>query len=101
MKAKMYNWQCWVKETRPDVLFARYESLLIDSGFHVVDTCIKMFSPQGFTALFLLSESHFAIHTFPERGKSYVELSSCVKMQFDKFVDSHEKYIYDATICDV
>jgi S-adenosylmethionine/arginine decarboxylase-like enzyme len=97
MKAKMYNWSCWVKETRADVLYARYEKLLQDSGFHIVDSCVKMFSPHGFTALFLLSESHFAIHTFPERGKSYLELSSCVQAQFEHFVKCHN---YDATTCD-
>lgn len=35
------------------------------------------FSPQGYTALWLLSESHFAVHTFPEFGRTYIELSSC------------------------
>ena len=35
------------------------------------------FSPQGYTALWLLTESHFAVHTFPEFGRSYIELSSC------------------------
>jgi S-adenosylmethionine decarboxylase len=38
--------------------------------------------------LFLLSESHFAIHTFPEEGQSYIELSSCVFEPFLKFVSN-------------
>ena len=33
--------------------------------------------PEGYTALWLLGESHFAIHTFPEEQKTYIELSSC------------------------
>lgn len=97
MKAKMYNWSCWVPETRADVLYARYERLLLNSGFHIVNSCTKIFYPQGFTALFLLSESHLAIHTFPERGKSYIELSSCVQAQFEQFVKRHD---YDVTTCD-
>lgn len=36
---------------------------------------------------FLLAESHFAIHTFPECGISYLELSSCVDKPFDRFLD--------------
>lgn len=101
MKAQMYKWFCWVNETRPDVLYARYERLLTESGFHIVDSCIKMFSPQGFTALFLLSESHFAIHTFPESGKTYLELSSCVQTQYETFTQLHaRKYVYEETVCD-
>ena len=90
MLAKMNNFRAWVSETRADVLFARYEQLLKNSGFTIINDCCKMFSPQGFTALFLLSESHFAIHTFPERGKTYIELSSCVDAPFHKFVDAHD-----------
>lgn len=86
MKAKMNNWNGWVKETRPDILYSYYENLLLDSGFKVVDKCVKFFSPYGFTALFLLSESHFAIHTFPEENKTYLELSSCVDKPFQNFM---------------
>ena len=46
------------------------------------------FTPYGYTALFLLAESHFALHTFPEENKTYIELSSCVKKGFYyRFVD--------------
>lgn len=41
------------------------------------------FEPQGYTALWLLGESHLAVHTFPEHGISYLELSSCM---MDKYV---------------
>ena len=86
MKAKIHNWNGWVGECRPDVLMAKYRTLLIESGFTVRKTCCEFFSPYGFTALFLLSESHFAVHTFPECGKTYLELSSCVDAPFEKFI---------------
>ena len=89
MKAAMYNWNAWTEETRPDVLVAKYRKLLKESGFKVVDESFHFFSPFGFTALFLLSESHFAIHTFPEEGKTYLELSSCVKSYYDNFLKNH------------
>lgn len=95
MVAKMYNLSGWVTETQADVLFSYYEKALLDCGFKIVSTCHKFFSPFGFTALFLLSESHFAIHTFPEEGKSYVELSSCVEGQFDRFMRDFSKNIID------
>ena len=44
------------------------------------------FEVQGYTALWLLSESHFALHTFPEEHKMYIEISSCVKEYYDKFI---------------
>lgn len=82
----MNNWHGWVSETSPDILVAIYKALLEESGFNIVDECYKFFSPQGFTALFLLSESHFAIHTFPEENKTYLELSSCIDEPFEAFI---------------
>lgn len=86
MKAKMNNWHGWTSETRADVLYAKYRQMLLDSGFRIMNECTAFFSPQGFTALFLLAESHFAIHTFPEENKTYLELSSCVDKQFNSFL---------------
>lgn len=90
MQAKMNKWSCWITETRPDKLQRIYEGLLSDSGFCVLNSVKHSFSPYGFTALYLLSESHLAIHTFPERGKTYVELSSCVDGPFHRFMKMHK-----------
>jgi S-adenosylmethionine decarboxylase len=86
MKAQMYNFSSWVDEINPIKLKQIFNDLLIDSGFGIESIQEKYFQPFGYTALFLLSESHFAIHTFPEESKTYIELSSCVKSQFDNFV---------------
>lgn len=86
MRATMNNWHDWTNETRPDVLMAKYKGLLAESGFNVLETVHHFFSPHGFTALILLAESHFAIHTFPEENKTYLELSSCVDGPFFEFV---------------
>lgn len=91
MKAKMNNWNGWINETKPDVLYSLYKKLLIESGFNIRKECIEFFSPFGFTALFLLSESHFAIHTFPEENKTYLELSSCVDEPFNNFLKAIKK----------
>lgn len=87
MTAKMNNWNGWTSETRADVLYAKYKAMLVESEFSILDECMHIFSPYGFTCLFLLGESHFAIHTFPEEGKTYLELSSCVDRQFRKFME--------------
>jgi len=87
MKAQMFNYQHWVEETNPFELRKKYDSQLRESGFGVLSFVEYNFEPEGYTALWLLSESHFAIHTFPEEGKSYIELSSCIENQYLKFME--------------
>lgn len=87
----MNKWSGWVTECRPDVLCSKFKKMLIESGFNIRGDVFEFFDPYGFTALFLLSESHFAIHTFPEEKKTYLELSSCIDTPFDKFVRLIEK----------
>ena len=77
MQAKIWNHTQWVKETDPKALRGMFDELLRKAGFNVLSCTEHHFSPQGYTALWLLSESHFAVHTFPEFGRTYIELSSC------------------------
>lgn len=65
----------------------KLEQKLIKAGFTIVDKVEYYFPKQGYTGLWLLSESHFAIHTFPEEDKIYLEISSCVKKYFDNFIE--------------
>lgn len=87
MKAEIFEKSTWVSETRPDILMAACEKRLLESGFKIVEKAVHFFAPQGFTAVFILAESHLAIHTFPEEGKSYIQLSSCVERYFNAFWD--------------
>lgn len=82
----MWNYSSWVDVTDPAEVLAYYEKALTDSGFGIVGKIEHHFDPQGYTVLVLLSESHFAAHTFPEQGKTYIELSSCVAGPFGRFV---------------
>lgn len=91
MKAKINNYNAWIEEVRPDILHAYYKKLLLDCGFKIVSEQVHFFEPFGFTCLFLLTESHFAIHTFPEENKTYIELSSCIDDPFNKFLQQHDK----------
>lgn len=86
MKAKMNNWNGWITETGPKTLDDTYRSRLLRSGFKILKECEHHFEPYGYTKLYLLAESHFAIHTFPEENKTYIELSSCVDKQFERFM---------------
>ncbi len=87
MQAKIYNKRAYIKATDERYLAAEFLQALRDAGFIVLSSASAQFKPYGFTILFLLAESHFAIHTFPEDGKSYIELSSCNKKLFDNFID--------------
>lgn len=85
MKAQIFNYKQWIKETNPEKLKQKYKKLLNDSGFGIIDVIEHYFTPYGYTLLILLSESHFALHTFPEENKTYIELSSCIEKPFNKF----------------
>lgn len=87
MQAKIWNHNQWVSETDPKKLRETFDKVVREAGFHVLSCTDHHFTPQGYTALWLLSESHFAVHTFPEFGKSYIELSSCNLDFFNKFLN--------------
>lgn len=91
MEAKIYNFRTWVFDTDPEKLSSTLEKLLKDSGFVVLGSNQHFFKPQGYSAVWLISESHLAVHTWPEHGKSYVELSSCNKEKQEKFIRIFKK----------
>ena len=90
MTAQIWNFNDWITETDPAQLKARYDGIIRQCGFHVLQEVEHYFTPYGYTKLYLLGESHFAIHTFPEENKTYIELSSCNKAYFDKFCELHK-----------
>lgn len=87
MEAKIYNRSEWIAQTDPDKIRGGYDEIIRKAGFNVICMVEHKFQPQGYTAIWLLAESHLAVHTFPECGKSYVELSSCNKEYFDRFLE--------------
>ncbi|MBQ3409382.1 MAG: S-adenosylmethionine decarboxylase [Clostridia bacterium] len=91
----MYNYNKWITYdvTKEKEIIDRLENILVESGFKIVKKAEHYFEVQGYTALWLLSESHFAVHTFPEECKMYIEISSCVKEYYDKFVDKLKEIV--------
>ena len=49
----------------------------IECGATVVQKCFQMFSPYGVGGVVIISESHLAIHTWPELGYAAVDLFTC------------------------
>lgn len=87
MQAKIWNDSKWIQETNPQKIREMFDELLKKSGFNILCFTDHHFTPQGYTALWLLTESHFAVHTFPEFGKTYIELSSCNPDFYTKFIE--------------
>lgn len=92
MKAAIYNYQTWIAETNPDELVNCLEACMKAANFNVLNYMSHHFSPHGFTAIWLLEESHLAVHTFPEENKSYVEVSSCNNLKKEQFIEKLEEY---------
>ena len=43
----------------------------------IVQKCFHMFNPYGVSGVVIISESHLAIHTWPELGYAAVDLFTC------------------------
>lgn len=86
MKAKIWNIRYWTSATDERLLDHELAETLCKADFSILKETDHEFKPYGFTKLWLLGESHLAVHTFPEEHKSYIELSSCIKSKYDKFV---------------
>lgn len=91
MQAKMWNYKVWITNTDCEFLPNKLSAMLDLAGFDVLQWIEHKFEPYGYTALWLLGESHLAVHTFPEHGKAYLELSSCVRPPFVEFKKLVEK----------
>jgi S-adenosylmethionine decarboxylase proenzyme len=46
---------------------------------HILKRMIHPFEPHGLTLLYLLTESHFSMHTWPEYQKIRIDFFSCEK----------------------
>lgn len=86
MKADMWNISGWSLLKPDEILVEEISRELKASGFRILKFVDYKFEPHGYTALWLLAESHYAIHTFPEENKYYWELSSCVKEFYDRYL---------------
>jgi len=52
-----------------------------DNDFQILQCMVHEFDPIGCSILFLLSESHLSIHTFPEKNHMSFDIYTC--RQFD------------------
>lgn len=69
------------------------QSISGDMDLNVVKKFNHMFSPQEITLVYILSESHLVIHTWPEFGVIHVDLVTC-SPRSEKEFESSLKYAF-------
>jgi len=50
---------------------------------HIVQKLDHRFVPYGKSIVFILSESHLAVHTWPENGYIHIDLVTCAKEEIN------------------
>jgi len=50
---------------------------------HIVQKLDHQFIPYGKSIVFVLSESHIAVHTWPENGYIHIDMVTCTKKEID------------------
>ncbi len=83
--ANIHHFERWVSETEATSLKAAFSEILEQAGFSVVGFTEHHFPVRGYTCVWLLAESHLAVHTFPADQKTFVQLSSCNEIKAAAF----------------
>jgi len=63
------------------------------NDFSVLEKVDYLFHPQGLTILYLLSESHISIHTFPEKKYIAFDLYTCREYNNNNAYDNIYKFL--------
>ncbi|HAN10211.1 MAG TPA: hypothetical protein DCP90_06325 [Clostridiales bacterium] len=83
----MGNYDSWIKVTDPNMLKKGLKVMLEESKFLTSKFIEYKFQPEGHTAVWMLNGGHLAIHTFPDKDKTYVQLSSGRGIEIGKFTE--------------
>jgi S-adenosylmethionine decarboxylase proenzyme len=60
------------------ILFKKLFDEICDiNNFTILDKIQYIFEPSGFSIIYLLSESHISVHTFPEKNYCSIDLYCC------------------------
>jgi len=71
-----------------DVICAAYD-------FNVLKTIEHEFEVSGITIIYMLSESHISIHTFPERNYAAIDIYTCREYETDDEYNHIYQYLVD------
>jgi S-adenosylmethionine decarboxylase len=69
------------------------------SGATILNQSHYLFPPNGLTIVYLLSESHASLHTYPEHGSCFVDLFTCGDhCSSEKFDQVLREYLQPKTV---
>lgn len=85
MDAVIFEKSGWVEEVDPSRLRTMIEFAMNRAQFTLCAFSEHFFEPYGYSACWVIGESHIAVHTFHEKNLAYVQLSSCSREKFDLF----------------
>lgn len=66
-----------IVEEMPNDISTLATNSIEKAGLNVVEFIKHQFSPQGETLVWILSESHFVIHTYPEHNYLSIDCYTC------------------------
>jgi S-adenosylmethionine decarboxylase len=70
------------------------ESAIVASGATILGHIDHVFTPNGYTCVYVLSESHASIHTYPEQASCFVDLFTCGhQCSYQVFADVLDNYL--------
>ena len=75
--AKVYCLKGWIELISPQDMVEFFQNELEKANFNILNYTSNEFPNNGFTAVWVLAESHLALHSFAESGWTYFELTSC------------------------
>jgi S-adenosylmethionine decarboxylase len=88
-----YNKCDFERLTSPELVNAMREAIEA-SGASLLSEAVYTFPNAGLTAVFLLSESHASIHTYPEHASCFVDLFTCGdRCKWEGFDEVLRKYL--------
>jgi len=61
----------------PNLIKTMLDNICKKYNYTILQKSTHEFAPQGFTAIYLLSESHISIHTFPEKQYAAIDIYTC------------------------
>jgi S-adenosylmethionine decarboxylase len=85
---QMFHFETWLSESEEAKLKEQLEHAIVAAGFTIVNFSEHAFPVKGYTCIWLLAESHVALHTFPESHTSFVQVSSCNQEKLERFKQS-------------
>jgi S-adenosylmethionine decarboxylase len=62
-------------------------------NYTILNRIEHIFEPEGITILYLLSESHISIHTFPERNYAALDIYTCRNYENNDIYEEIYEYI--------